>query len=179
MKILPTFEEVYQASSKVDLFISARKLKDMDVFTKSDPFCKVFIRNGISQNWTPLGQTETIDHNLNPDFTTSFTIEYFFEKEQFLKFELYDQDVFSYDHLGDCEVKLGRIIGSKKQTFFGELTLPGVTASRGKIIVRAEAVKDTNNLLEMKIACQKLPDRGSCICGGNNPFITIYRARGE
>ena len=178
MQRLPTFAENYEPSSKVQLFISGRKLKDLDVFSKSDPLCKVFIRTGTAQNWTPLGQTETIDNNLNPDFATSFTVEYFFEKEQHLKFEMYDEDVQSLEHIGNCEVKLGKIVGSQKQTFLGELTLPGKSASRGKLIVRADAIKETNNEIQMKVSCSALPDRGGCFCGGNNPFLTIYRARG-
>jgi hypothetical protein len=39
-----------------------------------------------------FGKTETIMNNLNPDFTKIFTIDYFFEKEQYIKIEVYDYD---------------------------------------------------------------------------------------
>ena len=71
-------------SSQVNLFVSGRKLKDLDTFSKSDPQCILLEqRNG---SWVKLGQTEQIKNNLNPDFTTSFTIPYYFEKVQKLKF---------------------------------------------------------------------------------------------
>ena len=65
-------------SMQVDLYISGRKLKDLDVFSKSDPLCRVREWNGNS--WKLLGETEVIKNNLNPDFTKKITINYFFEK---------------------------------------------------------------------------------------------------
>lgn len=36
-------------SQKVELFISARNLLDMDFFSKSDPYVKVYFRTGPQQ----------------------------------------------------------------------------------------------------------------------------------
>jgi len=38
---------------KVNLFISGRKLKDLDVFSKSDPQCMVF--QDFNGQWNKLG----------------------------------------------------------------------------------------------------------------------------
>ena len=71
-------------SMQVNLFVSGRKLKDLDTFSKSDPQCILSEqRNG---QWLKLGMTEQVKNSLNPDFTTSFTISYYFEKVQTLKF---------------------------------------------------------------------------------------------
>ena len=53
-------------SEQVTLFVSGRKLKDLDVFSKSDPKCILFEQRGNS--WAKIGQTETVSNNLNPDF---------------------------------------------------------------------------------------------------------------
>ena len=75
---------------QVNLFVSGRKLKDLDTFSKSDPQCQLF---EFKQNrWVKIAQTETIKNNLNPDFTTSFTVAYFFEKVQKFKFVMLDID---------------------------------------------------------------------------------------
>ena len=45
-----------------------------------------------SGHWNEFGRTETIWDNLNPEFATKFTMDYRFEIQQKLKFEVYDID---------------------------------------------------------------------------------------
>lgn len=79
-------------SQKVELFISCRKLKNMDVFSKSDPICRVYEFSEQAKNWVKVGQTERIDNNLNPDFKTQILQTYSFERHQKMKFEVVDDD---------------------------------------------------------------------------------------
>ena len=60
----------------------------------TDPFCKMWIRENKTPlpPWTAVGATETIMDSLNPDFTTPIVMNYYFERKQHLKFEIYDQD---------------------------------------------------------------------------------------
>ena len=44
-------------STKIEQFISARKLVDLDRTSRSDPYCKVDIHSGVA--WTSVGKTET------------------------------------------------------------------------------------------------------------------------
>lgn len=53
----------------------------MDLLSKSDPEVHVFLRDSKSKNFVLIGKTEMILNNLNPDFTKTFDIDYFFEKE--------------------------------------------------------------------------------------------------
>ena len=55
-----------QLKESVQLYVSGRKLKDLDTWSKSDPKCYVYEKRGGS--WIKIGQTETINNNLNPDF---------------------------------------------------------------------------------------------------------------
>lgn len=71
-------EEIVQ----LELFISARALKDLDVFSKSDPYVKVYFKKAPNQPWTFLGKTETVDNCLNPNFQKTFVVDYFFETRQ-------------------------------------------------------------------------------------------------
>ena len=85
---------------QVNLFISGRKLKDLDTFSKSDPCCILYERK--QNRWVKLGQTEQIKNSLNPDFKTAFTVQYFFEKVQNFKFVIIDGDGGqSYDMIGE------------------------------------------------------------------------------
>jgi hypothetical protein len=77
-------------SMKVELSISGRKLRDLDVFSKSDPQCMVY--EMVNTHWALIGKTEQIINNLNPDFKTRIVMNYFFERAQNLKFVLIDGD---------------------------------------------------------------------------------------
>ena len=77
-------------SSEITIYISGRNLKNLDLFTKSDPKCEVF--EFVGDRWTSLGKTEVKNNNLNPDFAKSFNLKYYFEKIQKLKFVMWDHD---------------------------------------------------------------------------------------
>ena len=97
----------------VNLYISGRKLKNMDTFSKSDPRGVMYEKK--DNEWVKVAQTEVISNNLNPDFEQALTIQYFFEKKQELKFEMIDDDGNgSYDMIGSIETSLGAIMGAKK-----------------------------------------------------------------
>lgn len=64
----------------------------MDIFSKSDPYVKVYYKKLQNMPWAFLGRTETIDNNLNPNFKKSFIVEFIFEAKQALKFEVMDED---------------------------------------------------------------------------------------
>jgi hypothetical protein len=100
---------------KVQLFISCRKLRDLDVFSKSDPVCHISIKNHPSeQSWISYDKTERKMNNLNPDFSKVIDVKYYFEKHQPMKFELIDDDGSgTFDYIGEVETTLGTIMGSK------------------------------------------------------------------
>jgi hypothetical protein len=53
----------------------------MDLLSKSDPEVHVYIRDSRQPNFAFVGKTEMIENNLNPDFTKTFVLDYYFEKE--------------------------------------------------------------------------------------------------
>ena len=45
-------------SQKIEIFLSARHLRDLDVFSKSDPYCKVsFKRDYTHSFYSTIGKT--------------------------------------------------------------------------------------------------------------------------
>lgn len=109
---VPTDSDPY---TEVELTISCRNLRDTDYFSKSDPMCVVYLKNALTERWDFYKRTEVIDNNLNPDFVTKIEIEYHFEQQQMLKFELYDVDTKNlsnleeHDFLGFCISSLGQV----------------------------------------------------------------------
>ena len=75
-------------SSTVELGISCNGLHDADVFSKSDPMVVMYVNN--LGGWVEHGRTEIIWDNLNPEFANKFVIDYHFETQQKLKFEVHD-----------------------------------------------------------------------------------------
>jgi len=102
----------------VKLHISGRNLKNMDIFSKSDPLCVVFEKAQDREQWFEIGRTEFIKDSLNPDFEKSIDIDFFFEKNQLLRFEFIDDDGGDsedpyYDIIGAATISLSSIMASK------------------------------------------------------------------
>jgi len=90
---------------------------NLDVTSKTDPLVKVYIREKKEPlpEWQISGQTETMKDNLNPDFTKNFTLNYYFQKQQQLKFEvLNEDDGGAMELVGMVETTFAKIMASPK-----------------------------------------------------------------
>ena len=59
---------------------------------------------------------------MNPNFEKTFTVSYFFEKKQELKFVMEnDNKNGNNDVIGECITSMGALMGAKDQTFRGDL----------------------------------------------------------
>jgi len=128
--------------------LSCRGLRVMDTFSKSDPMCVVFRKCGVRGEWEEVGRTETLENTLDPEWQTSFTLDYFFHQTQNLRFVIYDidddtGDLTSQDPLGTAECRLGQVVaapGHQKELYLSpHKTEPG---DCGVINVRAEELAD-------------------------------------
>lgn len=104
--------------NSVNVYISCRNLIDLDLgVSKSDPFAVMFLKSEHETTWQCLGRTETIWNNLNPDFLKFFRVNYYFEKNQFVRFEIYEQDDDdNHELIGYYECALNKILTANKQT---------------------------------------------------------------
>ena len=120
-----------------------------------------------------------IQNNLNPDFTDFIECDYYFEKEQTIKFMVYDIDNAKggKDFIGQCITTIGKIFGSNKQTFVGVLSIETKTGKRGNIVIRLDSVSTTNDEVRMKLSSILNPIAFLCCAGVNNPYFVISRAR--
>uniref|UniRef100_A0A8C6D7A0 Copine 3 n=1 Tax=Moschus moschiferus TaxID=68415 RepID=A0A8C6D7A0_MOSMO len=164
-----------QCVTKVELNISCDNLLDKDIGSKSDPLCVLFL-NTSGQQWYEVARTERIQNCLNPKFSKTFTIDYYFEVVQKLKFGVYDIDnktveLSDDDFLGECECSLGQIVSSKKLT--RPLVLKnGRPAGKGSITISAEEIKD-NRVVLFEMEARKLDNKD--LFGKSDPYLEFHK----
>ncbi|KAF3822595.1 hypothetical protein GH733_007969 [Mirounga leonina] len=164
-----------QCVTKVELNVSCDNLLDMDVGSKSDPLCVLFL-NTSGQQWYEVDRTERIKNCLNPTFSKTFVIDYYFEVVQKLKFGVYDIDnktvqLNDDDFLGEFECTLGQIVSSKKLT--RPLVLKnGRPAGKGSITISAEEIKD-NRVVLFEMEARKLDNKD--LFGKSDPYLEFHK----
>jgi hypothetical protein len=165
---------------KLQLFISCRKLVDLDTFSKSDPFVEVYEKLSNESKFRSLGKTEIIWDNLNPDFIKNFTIDFHFEETRFLLFKVYDADdeharVENSDFIGEAQCTVNEIVAAPGQQLIKTLRLPNNNASRGNIIVRVEEMAESKEKAVLWITGQNLEDHSGWF-RSYKPFFYLSRA---
>ncbi|KAM8881474.1 copine-3-like [Synchiropus picturatus] len=169
----PTLGPTHLAT-KVELTISCENLLDMDILSKSDPLCALYI-NSTGSQWYEFGRTEMILNCLNPKFSKKFVVDYYFEMVQRLRFCVYDIDNDTYDlgdddFLGELECTLGQIVSSKRMT--RQLVLKsGRPAGHGTITICAEEITDTR-VANFEVSARRLE---KMYLWWTDPFIELYK----
>lgn len=128
--------------------------------------------------WIELDRTEVIKSNLHPVFGKVFSLDYYFEEVQKLRFEVYDiHGTHSIgtrddDFLGGVECTLGQIVAQKKMV--KPLLLKyGKYAGKSTITVHAEEISGNNGYVELSFCAKKLDDKD--LFSKSDPFLEIYR----
>uniref|UniRef100_A0A8C7YY33 Copine-3 n=1 Tax=Oryzias sinensis TaxID=183150 RepID=A0A8C7YY33_9TELE len=161
--------------TKVALSISCDNLLDKDAFSKSDPMCVVFM-NTSGSYWSEIGRTEKIQNCLNPTFSKSITLDYYFEMVQKLRFEVYDIDsedcsLQTADFLGQLECTLGQIVSSR-QLRRPLLMRDKRAAGKGSITICAEEKTD-NRVVAFEMEGRKLDKKD--FFGKSDPFLEFFK----
>lgn len=169
----PTQAAAHMAT-KVELTISCDNLMDMDVFSKSDPLCALYIKTSGSK-WYEFGRTEMILNCLSPKFAKKFILDYYFEVVQSLRFCVYDIDNNTYDlddddFLGELECTLGQIVSNKQMT--RPLLLKNKKhAGHGTITISAEEITD-NRVANFEVSGRKLDKK---YLWWSDPFLEFFK----
>lgn len=167
-------------TSQVMLSLACRNLINKDVLSKSDPMVVVSIerRSGKSSSYVEIGRTEVVKNNLNPDFAKCVKVDYYFEEQQKLKFDVYDSDSSSeklaeHDFLGRTVCSLGSIMGESCGRFERDLESQHGKSGVGKIIIAAEEMSQCKDIALMEIHGKKLDKKD--FFGLSDPFLVFYR----
>lgn len=159
------------------IFSIYRNLPDLDLLSKSDPMVVVYIQPFGLQTWQEYARTEMIRNSRNPDFTKKINIQYRFEEQQKLKFEVYDVDsarpnLKDHDFIGWVEITLGALVSQHTVKKKIEYRNPGL--DRGMLILTAEELASNKEEIEMQLVGHRLDKKD--FWGKSDPFIIISRA---
>ncbi|XP_058216509.1 protein BONZAI 3-like [Rhododendron vialii] len=173
--------------TQIELSLTASKLLDRDIVSKSDPMAVIYAkkRDGSLEE---LGRTEVIMNCLDPAWIEKINVAYQFEIVQPLIFHVYDVDT-SYHNLPVKMLKL------KDQEFLGEascvlseivtkqsrsLTLKlhnkkgqAGLVNLGTITVHAEETIASRNAVEIAFRCSHLDNKD--LFSKSDPFLRISR----
>ncbi|KAK8870717.1 hypothetical protein M9Y10_008604 [Tritrichomonas musculus] len=162
----------------VNLHVSAKKLKNVDIVTVSDPICVLFTFDTSKQKWVEFGRTEVIWNNLNPEWVTFFTVMYVFEIKQPLKFSVYDiddnkKDLKKQKLIGEAEIELANIISAEKASQI-DLFLPKSGENCGQLIITPEQVENCSSMVNFQIEGGKFKKIRAV--GSPKPFYIIAKS---
>eukprot|EP01048_Picozoa_sp_COSAG05_P008390 COSAG05_NODE_637_length_8173_cov_89.374907_3_plen_177_part_00 len=150
-------------TADINLSFECDQLRNMDKFSKSDPFVVVYAKD--AGGWRELGRTETVMDTLDPKFTQSFAVQYFFERTQYFRFDVYDQDAQTtdlerHDFIGTSgEIRLADVVsgrGSRKRV---PLTAPRRRGPDGYITAIAEEMHGTSDSVQVRLSARKLANK--------------------
>ena len=168
-------------ASTVDLSISCAHLTDMDVFSKSDPFCVLYMKDG--DRWLLVDKTETIDNTLDPVFEKKFVLQFRFEERQLLRLSVYDRDgpsqkLADHDFIGQAECSLGEVVSQQGKGLTRHLVGDKSTNTNSKqtITVVAEELISSKEVLKLSLGAKGLEKKNWFGLGSSDPFLTISRA---
>ncbi|XP_031432342.1 copine-4 isoform X2 [Clupea harengus] len=140
--------------TKVELRVACKGISDRDALSKPDP-CVVIKMQSHGQ-WLEVDRTEVIRSCINPTFSKVFTLDYYFEEVQRLRYELYD---ISSNHNG-----------MKEADFLGAME-----CTLGQ--VNAEELSGNDDYVELTFSARKLDDKD--FFSKSDPFLEIFRVNDD
>ncbi|EFA77665.1 phospholipid-binding protein [Heterostelium album PN500] len=170
-------QQPHPPTSKVELRISCTNLTNKDVLSKSDP--KVYVFSSFdSEKMVPLGKTEKINNSLNPVFKTPVFSDYYFERNQRLKFVVVDIDNEDWndsdDFIGSVEYSMASIVSAPGST--AKLTLLSKHGHHaGNLTVSAELIRtNTKMSLAFRMSGDKFDKKD--LFGKSDPYFIVSKS---
>lgn len=178
-------------SSQIELSLSASKLRDRDVMSKSDPMVVLYIKrkDGTLEE---LGRTEVLLNSLNPKWVTKLLVLYSFEEVQVLLFRVYDVDTtFKSVPMKNIPLQQQQFLGEMECILSQIVTTPGQTVTRalqplkdqglevmgmpelGLLTVRAEEMVNSKSVVEISAHCSELDNKD--LFSKSDPFLSISK----
>uniref|UniRef100_A0A668S5W7 C2 domain-containing protein n=1 Tax=Oreochromis aureus TaxID=47969 RepID=A0A668S5W7_OREAU len=155
--------------TKVELRLTCKGISDRDALSKPDP-CIVLNMQSHGQ-WMEVDRTEVIRSCVNPTYSKVFTLDFYFEEVQRLRFELYD---INSSHNG---LKEAIFLGSVECTL-GQVSHSSTALIKGKNVcvcvqITAEELTGNDDYIELSFSARKLDDKD--FFSKSDPFLEIHR----
>uniref|UniRef100_A0A8C1MLC9 Copine IVb n=1 Tax=Cyprinus carpio TaxID=7962 RepID=A0A8C1MLC9_CYPCA len=152
--------------TKVELRVACKGISDRDALSKPDP-CGVLKMQSHGQ-WFEVDRTEVIRSSISPVFSKVFTVDYYFEEVQRLRFELHD---ISSNHNG---LKEADFLGAMECTL-GQVSAESMTSWKPQ--VTAEELSGNDDYVELAFSAKKLDDKD--FFSKSDPFLEIFRVNDD
>ena len=157
---------------KVDLSLKGINLRSKDTFSKSDPY--VIVECQMKGEKFPLGKTETIKNNCDPEWSTNIHMEFIFQINQELTFTVMDHDSVKDDILGIGKCSLGSIVSSNGPYMIALSKGPDAV---GHLQILYQKIASSNYNINFELACRNVKDIE--VFSKSDPFVRIWRAAPE
>ncbi|KAH9754594.1 protein BONZAI 3 [Citrus sinensis] len=156
--------------TQIELSLSASKLRDLDIASKSDPMAVAHAKKRDGR-LKEIGRTEVIMNNLIPAWIGKIAIAFQFEIVQPLLFRVYDVDTKYHnipvkmlkledqDFLGEASCVLSEIVTKQNRTLTLKLHNnygPQVSRNFGTLSVHAEETVASKSAVEIAFRCSHL-----------------------
>ncbi|KAG5549326.1 hypothetical protein RHGRI_014618 [Rhododendron griersonianum] len=154
--------------TQIELSLTASKLLDRDIVSKSDPMAVIYAkkRDGSLEE---LGRTEVIMNCLDPAWIEKINVAYQFEIVQPLIFHVYDVDTSYHNLPVKIVTKQSRSLTLKLHNKKGQAGLVNL----GTITVHAEETIASRNAVEIVFRCSHLDNKD--LFSKSDPFLRISR----
>ncbi|XP_076943911.1 protein BONZAI 3-like [Bidens hawaiensis] len=180
------FKGLQPLYTRIQLSLSASKLRDLDIMSKATPMAVVYEKkkDGTLEE---VGRTEVIMNNLNPMWIQKINVAFNFEIFQPLVFRVYDVDTKYHnlstkmldlkdqDFIGEANCVLSEIMTHQNRSM--TLKLHGRNGHDigylGSITVHAEETIASRMAIEMKLRCSNLDNKDHF--SKSDPFLRISR----
>ena len=154
---------------KLDLVIECQRLPKKDSFSPADSFACIWeippghrinskkVSKLPARHEKELGRTEVVRGDRNPNFSTTFRLEYKFQEEQHYTVRVYNEDLKystdlkEHDFIGGCCFTLGELMGAGGCSLARPL-------QHGKsfLILIGQEIVETREVLEFRFSGQDL-----------------------
>lgn len=152
-------EHVEDKQERIEISVSCRNLKWQEPFFRPLHQVTMYLKKSLHGIWTEYGATESVPESTDHDFVKTFEVDYVFEFQQYVKFQLMlkvqnGQPV----RLGSVETSIGAIVGAKSQILVLDLK-NNHGESSGEICFKYEKKHTTNESAFMKLRCKKVDNK--------------------
>ncbi|KAM6967971.1 copine-4 [Aplochiton taeniatus] len=160
--------------TKVELRVACRGIPDRDALSKPDP--SIVLKMQSHGQWLEVDRTEVIRSTSSVTFSRVFTLDFYFEEVQRLRFELHDvgttyNGLKTSECLGAVECTLGQIVSQRKLS--KALLRPGSTVGKTIVTISAEELTGNDDYIELSFSARKLDDKD--FFSKSDPFLEMFR----
>jgi len=156
-------------SDKVEFYISASLEKNLDILSKSDPYC--VIKKFEGNSYVTVYETEVQKNNLSPEWMGSPQIPLSLQKDQRLKFEVYDYDKKgSSELMGQVERGILAVVDSGL-VYMDLKSAEGETV--GSLCLRAETVSKNQQTFSIQFKADNVEKKDTF--GKSDPYLVLYK----